>query len=215
MVQTIQAKEITLLDLETSFRLQLVEDEQFFREWQDNLPEITNSQKQQLDRVKASYANLLKYPPLLENTVKMVVLSPLLDLADFYLSPFHIKSEKSVEVTAEDEGVTVKGQIDVLILFEQLIVVAIESKQAAFSVEVGKAQLLAYMLAISNTDKPIYGLITNGGSFIFVKLVKQETPLYALSRLFYIFNPGNELYTVLRVLKRLGKLATNASQLIN
>ncbi|MBD2679606.1 MULTISPECIES: restriction endonuclease subunit R [Nostoc] len=211
MVQTIQAKEITLLDLENSFGLQLVEDEQFFREWQENLPEITDTEKKQLDRVKASYANLLKYPPLLENTVKMVVLSPLLDLADFYLSPFHVKSEKSVEVTADDEGVTVKGQIDVLILFEQLVVVVIESKQAAFSVEVGKAQLLAYMLALSNTDKPIYGLITNGGSFIFVKLVKQETPKYALSRLFYIFNPGNELYTVLRVLKRLGKLAINGS----
>ncbi|MDZ8108540.1 MAG: restriction endonuclease subunit R [Nostoc sp. DedQUE12a] len=211
MVQTIQAKEITLLDLENSFGLQLVEDEQFFREWQENLPEITDTEKKQLDRVKASYANLLKYPPLLENTVKMVVLSPLLDLADFYLSPFHVKSEKSVEVTAEDEGLTVKGQIDVLILFEQLVVIVIESKQAAFSVEVGKAQLLAYMLALSNTDKPIYGLITNGGSFIFLKLVKQDTPKYALSRLFYIFNPGNELYTVLRVLKCLGKLATNGS----
>jgi hypothetical protein len=45
MVQTIQAKEITLLDLETTFGLQLVEDEQFFREWQDNLPEVTNSEK--------------------------------------------------------------------------------------------------------------------------------------------------------------------------
>ncbi|MEH2182835.1 restriction endonuclease subunit R [Nostoc sp.] len=211
MVQTIQAKEITLLDLENSFGLQLVEDEQFFREWQDKLPEITDTEKQQLDRVKASYANLLKYSPLLENTVKMVVLSPLLDLADFYLSPFHVKSEKSVEVTADDEGVTVKGQIDVLILFEQLVVIVIESKQAAFSVEVGKAQLLAYTLAISNTDKPIYGLITNGGGFIFLKLVKEDIPKYALSRLFYIFNPGNKLYTVLRVLKRLGKLATNAS----
>jgi predicted type IV restriction endonuclease len=211
MVQAIQAKEITLLDLENSFGLQLVEDDQFFREWQDNLPEITNTEKQQLDRVKASYANLLKYPPLLENTVKMVVLSPLLDLADFYLSPFHVKSEKSVEVTADDEGVTVKGQIDVLILFEQLVVIVIESKQAAFSVEVGKAQLLAYMLALSNTDKPIYGLITNGGSFIFVKLVKQDTSKYALSRLFYIFNPENELYTVLRILKRLGKLATKSN----
>jgi hypothetical protein len=211
MAQTIQAKEITLLDLESGFGLQLIEDEQFFREWQDNLPEITNMQKQQLDRVKASYANLLKYPPLLENTVKMVVLSPLLDLADFYLSPFHIKSEKSVEVFAEDEGVTVKGQIDVLVLFEQLVVVVIESKQAAFSVEVGKPQLLAYMLTFSKSNKPIYGLITNGNSFIFVKLSKQETLKYALSRLFYIFNPGNDLYTVLRVLKRLGELARNSS----
>ncbi|WP_390692051.1 hypothetical protein [Aetokthonos hydrillicola] len=73
----------------------------------------------------------------------MVVLSPLLDLAGFYLSPFHIKSEKSVEISAEDENTKVKGQIDVLVLFEQLVVVVIESKQAAFSVEVGKPQLLS------------------------------------------------------------------------
>lgn len=209
MVQTIQAKEGALLELETEFRLQLVEDEQFFTELFVELPEITQLEKQQLDRVKASYANLLKYPPLLENTVKMVVLSPLLDLADFYLSPFHVKSEKSVEITAEDAGVTVKGQMDVLVLFEQLVVVVIESKQAAFSVEVGKAQILAYMLAISKSDKAIYGLITNGGGFIFVKLINENIPKYGFSRLFYIFNPGNELYTVLSVLKSLGQLARN------
>ena len=88
MVQTIGARNISFYELETNFNLQLVEDEQFFREWQDNLPEITDSEKQRLDRVKASYSNLRKYPPILENTVKMVVLSPLLDLVDlagFYL----------------------------------------------------------------------------------------------------------------------------------
>jgi predicted type IV restriction endonuclease len=116
-----------------------------------------------------------------------------------------------LKLSVEDEGVIVKGNIDVLVLFEQLVVVVIESKQAAFSVEVGKPQILAYMLAIANFDKPTYGLITNGGSFIFVKLVKQETPKYAFSRLFYIFNPGNELYTVLSVLKQLGQLAKNSN----
>ncbi|WP_242055748.1 MULTISPECIES: hypothetical protein [Nostocales] len=105
MTQTIQAREITLLELETNFGIQMIEDAFFFREWQDNLPPITDVEKQRLDRVKASYSNLLKYPDLLENTVKMVVLSPLLDLADFYLSPFHIKSEKSVQISADDEGV--------------------------------------------------------------------------------------------------------------
>ena len=65
MVQTIQARDITLHELETRFGLTLVEDEQFFREWQDNLPDITASEKQQLDRVKANYTNLIKYPPLL------------------------------------------------------------------------------------------------------------------------------------------------------
>jgi hypothetical protein len=100
MVQTIQAKDITLSQLKTIFGLQRVDNEHFFREWQDNLPEITDLEKQRLDRVKANYFNLIEYPPLLENTVKMVVLSPLLDLADFYLSPFHVRSEKSIEISA-------------------------------------------------------------------------------------------------------------------
>jgi hypothetical protein len=64
----IQARDITLLELKTKFGLRLLEDEQLFREWQDDLPEITDSEKLQLDRAKAGYSNLLKCPPLLENT---------------------------------------------------------------------------------------------------------------------------------------------------
>ncbi len=67
------------------------------------------------------------------------------------------------------------------------------------------------MMANPTLEKPIYGLITNGASFIFLKLLKQPTPQYAFSRLFYIFNPGNDLYNVLRVLKRLGQLATSST----
>lgn len=208
MVQTIQAKDITLSQLKTIFGLQRVEDEQFFREWQDNLPEITDLDKQRLDRVKANYFNLIEYPPLLENTVKMVVLSPLLDLADFYLSPFHVRSEKSIEIAEEDEGVIIKGQIDVLVLREQLWIMVIESKKASFSIEEGLAQILAYMLATPHPEKPCFGLITTGGSFIFVKLVKGETPQYGLSKVFELRNPGNDLYGVLSVLKEFGRLSS-------
>lgn len=207
MVQTIAIKTVTLHDLEIKFGLQLVEDVQFFREWQDDLPEISELEKQQLDRVKASYSNLLKYPPMLENTVRMVALSPLLDLAGFYLPPFRITSEKSVEISLEDEGVIYKGQMDVLTLFEQIWILVIESKQATFSLETGRAQLLDYMLANPNSNKSTFGLITNGASFRFIKLVKEPASQYALSKMFNIFNPGNDLYDVLRVLKRLGELA--------
>jgi hypothetical protein len=206
MVQTIQARNVTMYDLETQFKIEWVEDDQFFREWQDDLPEISEAEKQRLDRVKASYRNLLKHPPLLENTVKMVVLSPFLDLADFYLAPFHVTSEKSVEIIDEDEGVIVRGQLDVLALFQEFWVVVIESKKAAFSLEVGIRQLLAYMLANLSADRPTYGLLMNGSSFLFVKLVKRETPQYAFSRWFSMFNPGNDLYSVLSILKRLGQL---------
>lgn len=206
MVQTIQARNVTMYDWETHFKIEWVEDDQFFREWQDNLPEISEAEKQRLDRVKASYRNLLKHPPLLENTVKMVVLSPFLDLADFYLAPFHVTSEKSVEIIDEDEGIIVRGQLDVLALFQEFWVVVIESKKAAFSLDVGIPQLLAYMLANLSADRPTYGLLMNGSSFLFVKLVKRETPQYAFSRWFSMFNPGNDLYSVLSILKRLGQL---------
>lgn len=76
MVQTIQAENVTLRELITLYGLQLVEDDQFFREWQDNLPELTDLEKQLLAQIKAGYINLRNYPPLLENTVNIAVLSP-------------------------------------------------------------------------------------------------------------------------------------------
>ena len=84
MVQTLPAREISLHQLKEKFALQLVENEQFFREWQDDLPEITEAEKQRLDRVKASYYNLMEDPPLVENTVKTVVLSPLSRIFDLF-----------------------------------------------------------------------------------------------------------------------------------
>lgn len=86
MIQ-LQAKEITLRDLITNFNIQLVEDEQFFREWQDNLPEITDIDQQLLDKVKAGFINLLNYPPLLEDVVRMAVLDPILFIGDFFYLP--------------------------------------------------------------------------------------------------------------------------------
>ncbi len=191
MVQTLQAKNVTLSELSDRFGLELTEDEQFFQEWQGDLAEVTTAEKQRLDRVKSSFSNLLEYPPLLKNTVKMVVLSALLDLADVYQKPFHIKSEPSFQIMTEDEGTVIRGDVDVLVLREQLWVIVIEAKRAAVDVDEGRAQLLSYMLANPTFEKPAFGMITNGRNFLFVKLVPQTTPRYALSRLFSLvnFNP--------------------------
>ncbi len=207
MVQIIQAETITLRELITLYGLQLVEDDQFFREWQDNLPELTDPEKQLLDQIKTGYINLRNYPPLLENTVNIAVLSPLLFIGKFYLPPFHIKLEKSVEIATEDAGTIIKGRIDFLLLNEQFWVTVIESKQVAYSVEAGLDQILAYMLATPHPEKPVFGMITSGGSFMFLKLVKGETPQYSTSDIFDIRNRGNELYSVLSILKRLSQLS--------
>lgn len=208
MVKTIPAKDITLNELRTIFKLQRVEDEQFFREWQDDLPEITEMEKQKLDRVKTSYLNLIEYPPLLENTVKMAVLAPVLDLADYFLSPFHVKSEKSIEIAEEDEGVIIRGQMDILVVREQLWFMVIEAKKAAFSIEEGLPQILAYMLATPHPQKPVFGMICTGSSFIFIKLVVGETSQYATSNIFELRNRSNDLYKVLSIFKQLAQISS-------
>jgi hypothetical protein len=69
MTQTIQAKDTDLRYLIDNFGIQLVLDDSFFHEWQENLPEINDLDKQLLDKVKMGYLNLLNYPPLLETAL--------------------------------------------------------------------------------------------------------------------------------------------------
>ena len=203
MVELLKAKDITLRKLENLFGLQLAEDEKFFFEWQEELPEITDLQKQLLDEVKAGYLNLRRASHVLEQTVNMAVLSPLLFIGKFYLEPFELRSEYSLEITTEDEGTKIQGNIDFLLLKEQLWLVGIESKKSYLSVEAGLDQILAYLMSNPVAEKPYYGMITTGGEFVFIKLVKSDRPRYALSDGFKIRDLGNDLYRVLRILKHL------------
>ena len=207
MTQSIQAKTLTLREVKTKFNLQLAEDEQFFPEWIDDLPEITDEEKRYLDKIKAGYTNSAEYPRI-EDTVKMVVLAPLLFLADFYLTPFHIESEKSVELVTVDEDILVRGSIDILLLMESFWVVAIEAKRPQYSLEAGLPQLLFYMLSNPNRDRPTFGLLTNGSNFRFIKLIKQDTPQYALSYEFVI-DRAQDFYEVFRISKRIAAVVTN------
>lgn len=209
MVQIIQAQDIDLRYLIENYRLQLVEDNQFFTEWQEDLPDLSDSDKQQLDKVKAGYLNLLNYPPLLEDVVRMAVLDPILFIGDFYLAPFYVKSEQSIDIVEEDDGVIIRGRIDTLVLKNQLWVMVIESKRASYSIEAGLAQMLAYMLGNPNPEKPSYGMITSGGTFIFVKCVQEDYPKYATSNLLATRNP-RDLYSVLKILKRLSQIVISS-----
>ncbi|MBD1827721.1 hypothetical protein NDI47_19910 [Microcoleus vaginatus GB1-A2] len=74
--------------IKNTFWLQLVTDDQFFRQWQDELPEMTDFQKRQLYQIKAGYFNLLDYPPMLEKTISLSIVSALLFVGEFYLHPF-------------------------------------------------------------------------------------------------------------------------------
>jgi hypothetical protein len=206
MMQTLQASEISLRTLIDKFGLQYVQDPNFFPEWRQGQVEVADWERQSLERIQAGYLNLIEYPPLPERAIQISVVSPLLFSAGFYLPPFHIQVEKSVEIAEVDEEIIVRGQIDILLVKERFWVLVIESKRATFSIEAGLAQLLAYMLANPDPQKPGFGMITSGADFIFVKLQQVgNVPRYATSAQFGMRNQA-DLIEVLRILKRISQL---------
>lgn len=205
MVQTLLANTLTLRDLRQQFGLQPAADPNFFQEWNSELPTLSELEKQELDRIQQGYLNLAEDPPLLEKTVQLAILGPLLLVGDFYFSPFRIKQE-SVEITTEDDETTIWGQLDILLLKEHFWLMVIESKRFNLFLEAGLSQLLAYLLANPHPTRPCFGMVTTGSTFTFVKLVQDRTPKYALSREFNLRNPGNELYPVLQILKKIAEM---------
>ncbi|MBS9392810.1 MAG: restriction endonuclease subunit R [Dolichospermum sp. LBC05a] len=206
MVQFIQAQNIGIAYLEERFSLEQTDSEAFFPEWWEHLPEISDLEKQYLDRVKFHFLRLVKHPPLSEETVKLVVLSPLLSLAGFYDEPFLIRSESSIEIAVENEDEVIRGRIDVLVIQQQLWLLVIESKKPTFSLLEAIPQALTYLLANPHPIKPVFGLVMNGSDFIFIKFSQINQPQYALSDQFTLLKRENELYQVFRILKKLSQI---------
>ncbi|MEH2339727.1 type I restriction endonuclease [Nostoc sp.] len=201
----------TLQDAENRFGFVRVEDEEFFPEWYEGLSEITEAEKACVDVVRRRYLYHRAGGDLLEGTVILLLVSPIVALSGFYDPPFRIKAESSVELVLDDGEEILRGRIDVLVLQEQLWVMVLESKKTTLSVWSAVPQALAYMMANPNPSKPVFGMVTNGDDILFVKVTQTNTPQNDLSRVFAPFTSARELYTVLQILKRIGQLISPGS----
>ncbi|KAM3112690.1 hypothetical protein [Phormidesmis sp. 146-33] len=73
-----------------------------------------------------------------------------------------------------------------------------------FFVSQALPQTLAYMSASPNLEKTLYGMVMNGSSYLFVKVLEKQ---YGISDLFSTRSQyRNGLYEVLRILTHLGQL---------
>jgi hypothetical protein len=201
------SKTITSLDdLEERFNLLPTENEQFFSEWNQELPQLTDTETTTLDQIRNRFLRHRKRGFLAEGTINHLVISPLLTLAGLYDEPFFITTEPEVELLLEDRDELLRGRIDTLIVQQQLWVLVVESKSTiAFSVAL--PQVLTYMMGNPNPQRPVYGLITNGDEFQFIKLLIQDNPQYDLSNIFSLLLPHrNQLYDLMRVLKQIRQI---------
>ena len=183
--------------------------EGFFSGWYADLPEITEADKAALNLIRRRYLYHLNDGSLTEGTVTLIMGSPLLERGGFYDPPFKRMAEKSVQIVLDDEDdevETLKGRIDVLVMQNQFWVTLLESNCTTISVMSALPQTLAYMTANPRKDRPSFAAMTNGSEIVFVKLDFQNPPKYDLSRIFSPVPLMNELYTVLRVLIKIGQL---------
>ena len=120
-----------------------------------DLPQLSEAEEIRLEQVRQNYLYQISDGSLLEETIKMVVLSPLLELAGFYQSPYRFKTEVPVEIEAlGDNEEILRGRIDALVLQGKLWIVLIESKKTTFDLELAIPQTLAYMAA--HPKLPLY-----------------------------------------------------------
>jgi hypothetical protein len=73
----------TLQDAENRFGFVRVEDEKFFPEWYEGLSEITEAEKASVDVVRRRYLYHRAGGDLLEGTVILLLVSPILALSGF------------------------------------------------------------------------------------------------------------------------------------
>ena len=191
-------------DLETAFKIGQSQDPEFFSELDENLKELTLEEKTGIGKIKKRFDYHRRDGFLLEGTVNLLVVSPLLELAGFLDEPYQIRSPFGEEIEINDTVETLKGFIDTLVVNNNLWVLSLESKRSAIPVGIALPQLFAYMLAQSRQSKQAFGLATNGDEFIFLKLdFSTEQPAYDFSRTYSLLPTRHELGQVLKILKKL------------
>ncbi len=211
---TVNARTLTLTDLRQRFGVRFNASDRFFEDWLVQVLPVSETESVALERIRQNYEYLSQEEPPLEEVVKLVVVSPLLDLSGFYQPPFLIKAEVSTTIKVADDPNTppIIGKIDVLVVQESLWVLVIESKPARLDVTAGIAQALTYLLSAPTSQNTLYGMVTNGREVLFLRLERGiQPPQYSRSSTYRLLENVQERQQVLQGLKQIGACIQTAA----
>ena len=180
----------------------------FFPEWQTLNVQLKDSDRTILDHLQQRYYHY-NAGLLTEGTVLLSIIAPLLELLGFHEAPFFVRSEVPVSLEVIERDEIYRGRMDVLVIRNQLWVLAVDAKRSKFAADLALPQCLAYMNAAP--QQPSFGLVTNGSDFIFCKL---ENAVYDFSESFSLLARQNKLYEVASILNQLKNLAGSDSSVL-
>jgi hypothetical protein len=205
----------SLKDFQSHFGAERSGQDDFFSEWQSELPELTAADRRSLDQIRQRFRYQREMGKVAEGMVNAIVVSKLFELAGFYDAPFRVKSEASIIVAAivEDDAddaapKRLRGRIDFLVLQNQFWQAVIESKETTFDIENGIPQILSYMVGAPSEQNTVFGMVTNGTNFIFIKLQRgnDKSIVYDFSDVFSMLPRDNCLYAVLQILEKIAAI---------
>lgn len=196
---------LTFRDIQDKLGLQRTHNPDFFHEWQTSLPELTDLETHSLNRLANRYLAYLEEGEVSEGTLNIILLSPLLDVLGLCDPPYRIRGETWVEVQipvdSEEGRINLEGRIDALTLQDDFWLVVIEGKRGGFNVLRAVPQAIAYMSATPHPDRPVFGLVSNGYDYLFIKV---HHPEFALSHNFSLLSDADRnLLKVGQILKHL------------
>ncbi|MGK7880998.1 MAG: type I restriction endonuclease subunit R [Crocosphaera sp.] len=193
----------SLTEVHLKFNLTRNQSSNFFTEWTDNLPDLSVQDKQTLDSLKERYLYYASDNSITEGTLNIIMISPLLELAKLCDTPFKIKAEQAVKIELKDSDIILQGFIDALVIKEQFWVIVIEAKRYGFNVSLAIPQALTYMMANTKQESPIFGLVTNGEDYIFIKVSHQDKQYEISDKLTLAKRNNQEFYQVFKIIKNI------------
>jgi hypothetical protein len=143
------------------------------------LTEVTEWEMAEMEQIRIDFQAYWQAGKVLEGQVQMLVLSPLLRLAGFYRSPIQLSLEQAIgEISIVDEETTIAGRLDLLAVRRAsttpLWILVVESKNSQVDALNGLPQLLTYASRSLSHQRSVWGLVTNGISYYFTRLMTDE-----------------------------------------
>ena len=186
MTQNLEASQLSLNDVRRLLKLQELEGEGFSDFF--SLEPLTESEQQELLKLRNDFRRYLSAGKVSEELVKFLVLSPLMRLAGFFDISIVLTMENSIPIEVEDEDTLIKGRLDILAVNQpdaeigatQFWILVVEAKNSAIAPLAGLPQLLTYTYKSLQQQSSVWGLTTNGESYRFVRVTRGNPCTYQI-----------------------------------